>query len=129
MSDPGRYLLREGALDPTTGVEQPWGWLNFVSELSTTGVDGVTVGTVRIEAGLANPLHIHGNCSEIILLMSGSVEHVVGDDLVVLQAGDLLIVPAGLAHRALSVGPEPAEMVVVYNSGERGFQLADQPGS
>jgi mannose-6-phosphate isomerase-like protein (cupin superfamily) len=54
------------------------------------------------------------------------VEHVVGGDVVDLEAGDVLIVPAGVAHQARSVGSTLAEMVVVYDSGERGFQLVGE---
>jgi mannose-6-phosphate isomerase-like protein (cupin superfamily) len=127
MSGDSGYILQRGALDPGSGVEHPWGWLNLVSEEATTGIDGVTVGMATIAPGSENPLHIHGNCSEIVLLFSGSVEHVVGDETVELNAGDVLIVPAGVPHQARSVGAISAEMVVVYNSGERGFRLADEP--
>jgi mannose-6-phosphate isomerase-like protein (cupin superfamily) len=128
MSGAPGYILRRGALDAGSGVEHPWGWLNFVSELATTRVDGVTVGMANIVPSSENPLHIHGNCSEIILLLSGSVEHVVGEQIVDLTAGDVLIVPPGVPHQARSVGSTPAEMVVVYNSGQRGFQVVDEAG-
>ncbi len=122
MSDQTHTLL-QGALDPSAGEEHPWGWLNFVSELATTGVEGVTVGMARIAAGSENPLHTHDNCSEIILLLSGAVDHVVGEEFLHLESGDVLIVPAAVPHQARSVGSDTAEMVVVYNSGERGFRL------
>jgi mannose-6-phosphate isomerase-like protein (cupin superfamily) len=127
MSESAGYIVRRGALDPSSGVEHPWGSLNFVSDRAMTGIDGVTVGMARIASGAENPLHIHANCSEIILLLSGSVEHVVGGDVIDLTAGDVLIVPAGVAHQARSVGSSPAEMVVVYDSGERGFQIVNDP--
>jgi len=120
------YTLRRGALDPASGVSHSWGWLNMISEEATTGVDGVTVGMAKIEPGEENPLHIHANCSEIILLLRGSVEHVVGGDVVDLSAGDLLIVPRGVQHQARSVGSAPAEMVVVYNSGYREFHVVQE---
>lgn len=125
MSSP-TYTLLQGAIDPGSGVEHPWGWLNFVSELATTGVDGVTVGIARIAAGSENPLHTHDNCAEIMLLLSGAVDHVVGEEFVHLESGDVLIVPPAVPHQARSVGSEMAEMVVVYNSGERGFRLAGE---
>lgn len=120
------HTLLKNAIEPGSGVEHPWGWLNFVSDLATTGVDGVTVGIARIVAGSENPLHTHDNCSEIMLLLSGAVDHVVGEEFVHLESGDVLIVPPAVPHQARSLGPEVAEMVVVYNSGERGFRLAGQ---
>lgn len=116
------YIVQRGALMPGPGGVQPWGWLGFVSDEASTGIEGVTVGMARIAPGDENPLHIHDNCAEIMLLLAGSIEHVVGVDVVHLDAGDVLIVPAGMPHQARNVGGETAEMVVVYNSGRRGFE-------
>jgi mannose-6-phosphate isomerase-like protein (cupin superfamily) len=125
MSVPTPYLVRRGAVDPGAGAEQAWGWLNFLADEEITSTRGVTVGTARISPGQENPLHIHPNCTEIILFLAGSVEHVVGADLVEVMQGDMLIVPAGVAHKARNVGPGDVDMVVIYNSGRRGFELAD----
>ena len=125
MNEIGEYIVRRGVLAPEYGEEHQWGRLGFFSDEDITGVDGVTVGMARIEQGESNPLHVHGNCSEIALILSGSVAHVVGEEVVNLAAGDMLIVPPGLPHRALSTGPGPAEMFVVYNSGRRGFEVLD----
>lgn len=119
------YLIKRGVVDSATGSSQPWGWLNFLSDEETTATPGVTVGTARIKPGAENPLHIHPNCAEIILFLAGKVEHVVGADRVELAQGDMLIVPAGMAHKARNVGSEPVEMIVIYNSGRRGFELAN----
>jgi len=123
MSETLDYIVRRGVLTPDFGDEHPWGRLGFFSDNDTTGVDGVTVGMARIDPGESNPLHVHDNCSEIALILSGSVAHVVGDQVVDLAAGDMLIVPPGLPHQARSTGPGPAEMIVVYNSGHRGFEV------
>ena len=123
MSETGDYIVRRGVLAPDFGDGHSWGRLGFFSDADTTGVDGVTVGMARIDPGESNPLHVHGNCTEIALILSGSVAHVVGDQVVDLAAGDMLIVPPGLPHQARSMGPGPAEMIVVYNSGRRGFEV------
>ncbi len=118
-------FLRRAALDSASGTVQPWGWLGFFSDENSTGVAGVTVGMARIEPGAENPLHVHDNCSEIILLLAGSVRHVVADEVINLEAGDLLIVPPGIPHQARSIGPARAEMVIVYNSGRREFEVVE----
>lgn len=123
----GRYILQRGAIAPESGQEHDWGRLTFFTDEESTGVAGVTVGMARIQPTTENPLHVHPNCSEVILLLAGAVEHVVGEELVDLVAGDVLIVPAGTPHQARSVGQEPAEMVVVYNSGRRGFEVIAAP--
>lgn len=119
------YLIKRGVVDPGVGSSQPWGWLNFLADEETTATPGVTVGTARIQPGAENPLHIHPNCAEIILFLAGNVEHVVGTDRVELAQGDMLIVPAGMAHNARNVGSDPVEMIVIYNSGQRGFELVN----
>jgi mannose-6-phosphate isomerase-like protein (cupin superfamily) len=116
------YIVQRGALVAGPEGRQPWGWLGFFSDEASTGIEGVTVGMARIEPGEQNPLHIHDNCAEIMLLIAGSIEHVVGVDVVQLGAGDVLVVPAGMPHHARNVGDVTAEMVVVYNSGRRGFE-------
>ncbi|MGH8951315.1 MAG: cupin domain-containing protein [Acidimicrobiia bacterium] len=119
------FLIRRGVVDAEAGSSQPWGLLNFIADEELTGTPGVTVGTARILPGAENPLHIHPNCAEIILFLAGNVEHAVGADLVELARGDMLIVPAGMAHNARNIGSEPVDMIVIYNSGQRGFELAD----
>lgn len=125
MSDPTVYTVHRGVVDPGAGAEQSWGWLNFLSDEETTGTPGVTVGTARINSGAENALHIHPNCAEVILFLAGTVEHVVGNEVVEVSEGDMLIVPAGVPHKARNVGTDPVEMVVIYNAGQRGFELAD----
>jgi len=125
MSAHGRYVIRRRVIDPVAGTEQSWGWLNFLSDEETTGIRGVTVGTAQIHVGKENPLHVHPNCAEIILFLAGTVEHVVGEEVIEVSQGDVLIVPAGMPHKARNIGPGAVKMLVVYNSGRRGFQLAE----
>jgi quercetin dioxygenase-like cupin family protein len=84
---------------------------------------GATVGFVEILAGQANPLHVHADCSEILVLLEGSLSHVVGEETVELVAGDVLVVPPGMVHRAANNGTATARMVVVYDSGLRTFEV------
>ena len=119
------YLVKRGVVDAAGGSPQSWGWLSFLADEESTGTTGVTVGTARIDPGASNPLHIHPNCAEIILFLAGNVEHAVGADIVELGRGDMLIVPAGMAHNARNAGSDPVEMIVIYNAGSRGFELVD----
>ncbi|UCH36688.1 MAG: cupin domain-containing protein [Armatimonadota bacterium] len=71
---------------------------------------------------MSNPRHSHPNCDEALHLLRGTLEHSVGDEMVMMNAGDTLVVPAGVAHQAVNVGSEDADMIVAYNTGERQFQ-------
>lgn len=45
----------------------------------------------------------------------------MGDQKVILNAGDTLVVAAGVAHNAVSIGDVDADMIVAYSSGNRDF--------
>ena len=78
-----------------------------------------TLGYVVIEPGAKNPLHAHPNCEEVLYLISGQLDHSLGDEVYRLNPGDAIRVPAGVKHDARSVGDSPAEMVVCYSVPNR----------
>jgi mannose-6-phosphate isomerase-like protein (cupin superfamily) len=103
------------------GSEEGWGSIAWLTNGAVHDV-GVTVGYVEIHPGAQNPLHIHPNCSEVLVLLEGALAHVVGDDVIDVGPGDMLIVPPGTPHRARNVGSIPARMLVVYDAGMREFE-------
>lgn len=119
-TDPRAHVHRAAALD-SRDVTDVWGSISWLTDGARDGVD-VTVGYVEIAPGQANPLHVHRTCSETLVLLEGRLRHVVGDDEVALAAGDVLVVPAGMAHRAANSGSGTARMVVVYDAGTRDFE-------
>lgn len=78
-----------------------------------------TLGYVVIEPGQKNPLHAHPNCEEVLYLISGELEHSLGDASYRLGPGDAIRVPAGVRHDARCVSQEPAAMVVCYSVPDR----------
>jgi mannose-6-phosphate isomerase-like protein (cupin superfamily) len=78
-----------------------------------------TFGVVQINPGQHNALHSHPNCEELLYVLSGTAEHVVGNKRVTLRAGDLVRVPTGVAHQAFAKGNEPFRAVISYSSGDR----------
>ena len=78
-----------------------------------------TLGYVVIQPGQKNPLHAHPNCEEVLYLISGELDHSLGDAMYRLKAGDAIRVPAGAKHDARCVSAEPAAMVVCYSVPNR----------
>jgi len=115
------YVVRTAAESESTTVEEPWGRLRWLASAPIGNAEGVTVGHVIIQAGQANPRHSHTTCEEVFVLLRGRLRHSMGDETVTLEAGDTLTVAAGVAHDALNVGDEDAEMIVAYSSGVRDF--------
>ena len=45
------------------------------------------------------PLHSHPDTDDFFLVLEGEIELDVGEETVVLKAGELFVVPAGVTHR------------------------------
>jgi quercetin dioxygenase-like cupin family protein len=104
-------------------IDEDWGSLTWLAGRKQGNAEGLTLGRVVIKVGFCNPRHIHGNCEEVLYLMKGKLEHTLSDEKVVLEAGDTITIPTGAAHNAVSVGDEDADMIVAYDSADRGFKV------
>jgi mannose-6-phosphate isomerase-like protein (cupin superfamily) len=96
-----------------------WGTIHWLSNKALDSGAEQTFGIVEIKAGHQNALHMHPNCEELLYVLSGSCEHVVGDKKVILHAGDLLRVPRGAKHQATVIGDEPLRAVISYSCPNR----------
>jgi quercetin dioxygenase-like cupin family protein len=115
------YTVRTAAESEPTTLEEPWGRLRWLASAPIGNAEGVTVGHVIIYAGQANPRHSHTTCEEVLYVLRGRLQHSMDDETATLEAGDTLTVAAGVAHGAVNVGEEDAEMIVAYSSGVRDF--------
>ena len=115
--------LRPRAEAEAKRIDEEWGSLLWLAGAKVGNARDLTLGRVIIKTGHCNPRHAHGNCEEVLYLMSGRLEHSIGDEKVLMEAGDTLTVPAGVFHNALSTGEEDADMIVAYSSAVREFEL------
>lgn len=102
-------------------IVEDWGCLTWLASKKIGNAEGVTVGRVVIRKGCCNPRHTHNNCQEVLYLLKGKLEHTMGDKKTILNAGDTLVVAAGVPHNAVSIGKQDADMIVAYSSGVRDF--------
>jgi mannose-6-phosphate isomerase-like protein (cupin superfamily) len=105
--------------DKEEQVNYPWGWIRWMMNSPIDHESAQTFGIVQINPGHHNFLHSHPNCEEILYVLSGSCEHIVGNKKVTLHAGDLIRVPVGVPHQAFVIGNEPLRAVISYSSGDR----------
>lgn len=117
-----KWVYRSQAEANEQRIVEDWGSLTWLSGGELTGSD-ITVGRVIIKAGRSNPRHLHANCTEVLTMLAGVLEHTIGDDTVVTKTGDTIIVPPGVAHVARNIGDGDADMIVAYPSGLRGFEV------
>ena len=100
--------------------EEPWGTLQWLVSGSAKTSETMTVGRVTIKAGMKNPNHVHPNCSEILYLVSGKLEHTLPDgSYAPMKPGDSIVIEQGVWHHACSVGEEDAVVLVMFDSAKR----------
>ena len=80
-----------------------------------------TIGLATFSAGKSNVQHIHPNCEEVVYVLDGQVEHTLGAQSTVLQAGDLIVVPRGVPHRLLNRSLDDVRAYIVFSSPDRQF--------
>ena len=115
------------ALEAAEGrIDEDWGSLCWLASRKIGNAEGLTLGRVVIRPGMSNPRHIHPDCEEALYLLTGRLEHSMGDQKVILEAGDTIVLDAGIPHDARNIGDEDADMIVVYSSCVRGFELESQ---
>lgn len=107
-------------------VKYPWGTIRWMMSSKLDHDSAQTFGIVQINAGRRNTLHSHPNCEEILYVLSGSCEHIIGNKKVTLHPGDLIRVPIGVPHQAIALGSEPLRAVISYSSGDRQVVNYDQ---
>ncbi len=105
-------------------IDEAWGSLTWLASSVVGNTDCLTVGRVVIKPGASNPRHYHASCEEILTLLSGRLEHAIGDETVTLDPGDTIVIPRGVPHSARNISKVDADMVVCYDTGRRDFHPA-----
>lgn len=100
-------------------LEVPWGVIGWSASHQIGNSMTMTFGRAVIRAGQGNPRHRHPNCDEILHLLSGRLEHTLGDKSFVLEPGDTISIPQDAWHQATVLGEQDAEMVICFSSAER----------
>ena len=116
----------EGRVNPKSQTEADrtdtdWGSLTWLASKALGGID-TTLGRVVLRKGKTNPRHCHDTCDEVLYVLKGKLEHSLGEESFTLEAGDTILIPAGVFHGAASVGDEDADVIVSYTSGERDYR-------
>ena len=65
--------------------------------------------------------HRHDKASELFFILSGELDVLAGDDVITTAAGDLLVVPPGLAHAFGAHRGSAAEALIVITPGIERF--------
>ncbi len=113
------------SFDKAEEIKYPWGWIRWLMSSKINPESEMTFGIVRVNPNVVNPAHVHPNCEEHLHVLSGSCEHRVGKKWFTLKKGDTIRIPTGVPHQARTL-KEPLLAVIVYSSGDRQFELAEE---
>ena len=118
-------------LRPFADVEKqefPWGWIAWTMNDQIDPNATMTFGVVYLKPHQTNALHRHPNADEILHVLTGSLEHRMGEKWVKMGPGDSIRIPKGMAHNARTAD-EACQVVVVYDTGARQFVEVDEKES
>jgi len=101
------------------GVTTEWGHLAWlIGEEATPGAEQ-TFGVVTIQPNRRNPLHLHPNCEELLYVLSGECDHLLGDETYQLTPGSVIRIPRGVPHWARCTSAEPLTAVISFSAPDR----------
>ena len=78
------------------------------------GSDALRVGELTIAPKTRVPRHTHTNTEEAMVLLEGALEAQVGSQRMTIEAGDLVLAPAGSVHGFLNRSDQPARLLYVF---------------
>lgn len=81
-------------------------------DLSSPGREVVQV-RVDFSPGFLAPMHTHPG-EEIVYVIEGTLEYVIGSETHKVKAGDVLFVPSGVPHSAKNIGKENGAELATY---------------
>ncbi|KAI3975436.1 hypothetical protein MKX01_040129 [Papaver californicum] len=116
-------LVNEASTDNPEGFGVKRGDVTTFPGLNT---QGLTVNRVFLAPGGIIPLHVHPRASESNFIIKGEVlfGFITTNDVLyakVMKLGELSIIPRGLVHFAVNVGPGKADLLAFFNSQLPGF--------
>lgn len=89
---------------------------------ATGGVASIHRSVLAADADGANPHH-HTAVTEVIYVVGGRIEVLVGDEIVQAGEGDLLVVPPGVVHAFAALPDGGAELLIATAPGIERFSL------
>lgn len=101
-------------------VQGDWGELTWYASARLGNSDEMTIGRCVIHPGQENPMHSHPNCSEVLVVMQGTISHVIEEGKEVqMNPGDTITVPPDLPHQARNISDVDALLFIAFSSADR----------
>jgi quercetin dioxygenase-like cupin family protein len=96
------------------GDETAW-WRSAPAHSPSTGARSSGSSVIEVPAGCRLPRHTD-SAEEIVVIVAGAAEVVVGDERRELPAGGVALVSQDVPHEVRNAGREPLRFVAIYAS-------------
>ncbi|MDD5198571.1 MAG: cupin domain-containing protein [Terrimicrobiaceae bacterium] len=97
-----------------------WGNLTWFAGQPLGNSTDMTVGCCILKPDRGNPRHYHPNCSEILVVIRGRIEHTgANGEKVEMSEGDTVTIPSNIWHHATNVGETEAVLFIAFSSADR----------
>jgi mannose-6-phosphate isomerase-like protein (cupin superfamily) len=124
-----RYKVSSGAVAPDNTLRAENGWIDmevrWLISAATVGSAKTVIGRTVLKPGSKHDIHRHPNAEEWEYVVSGTGVKHVGDDIVLLEEGDVVFVPQNVYH-ALENGSPSEPLVTIW--GYSGAASLDEAG-
>lgn len=101
-------------------IDFDWGNLTWFAGRSLDNSTEMTIGRCTLNPGQGNPRHYHPNCTEILVVIQGRIEHTgAGGNKIEMGQGDTVTIPANIWHHATNIGDVPAVLFIAFSSADR----------
>jgi mannose-6-phosphate isomerase-like protein (cupin superfamily) len=99
----------------------PASGITLLADATSTG--GVLAGnrSFMAEGSDGAPPHFHSGAAELFFVLDGTLDVLLGQELVTVTANDLLVVPAGLPHAFAPAKGASADVLFVYTPSKPRF--------
>ena len=102
-------------------TEDPGCVITLLADAGATG-GALTANRSTFRTGADGaPPHVHDHMTELFYVLDGALQVLVGDEVIVLEAGDLLAVPPGTPHAFAAAPGREADVLFVFTPGRERF--------
>jgi mannose-6-phosphate isomerase-like protein (cupin superfamily) len=89
--------------------------------------DDLSVIRERVPAGKQEVMHYHNRARQLFFVLSGIITMLVGDERLVLTAGQSIEIPPGAAHQLKNESDSEIEFLVISAPKSHGDRVVMQP--
>ena len=89
------------------------------------GTKALSISELIVQPGSVGQLHTH-DADEAVMVMEGSIQFVVGDEVQTVRSGYSMVAPPGTPHKLVNNTWVPARMLVTHPTNELGTEIVEE---